>query len=111
MPEDKIMRMMRIRNDQKLGTLEQLLIAIADLGRDIGEIRLIEETYEQGIRDINIHLDNETQLKNGLQTIAEITPPYEIVSNFYEKNFHKAITCALARKAIEHGLACAADVP
>lgn len=71
MPEDKIMRTVRCRNDQRLGTLGHLLIAIAEQGGDIGEIRLIQETHESVIRDITIYLDNEEQLEAVLQAIRE----------------------------------------
>lgn len=69
MPEDKIMRTVRCRNDQRLGTLGHLLIAIAEQGGDIGEIRLIQETHESVIRDITIYLNNEEQLEAVLQAI------------------------------------------
>jgi malate dehydrogenase (oxaloacetate-decarboxylating) len=69
MPEDKIMRTVRVRNDQQLGTLGHLLIAIADQGGDIGEIRSIAETHTSITRDITIYIDNESQLASVLQAI------------------------------------------
>jgi malate dehydrogenase (oxaloacetate-decarboxylating) len=70
MREDKLMRTVRCRNDQKLGTLGHLLIAIADQGGDIGEIRLVQETHQAVIRDITIYLDDEEQLERILAVIA-----------------------------------------
>jgi malate dehydrogenase (oxaloacetate-decarboxylating) len=70
MREDKLMRTVRCRNNQKLGTLGHLLIAIADQGGDIGEIRLVQETHQAVIRDITIYLDNEEQLERVLAAIA-----------------------------------------
>jgi len=63
------MRTVRCRNDQKLGTLGHLLIAIADQGGDIGEIRLVQETHQAVIRDITIYLDDEEQLERVLAAI------------------------------------------
>ncbi len=70
MREDKLMRTVRCRNDQKPGTLGHLLIAIADQGGDIGEIRLVQETHQAVIRDITIYLDDEEQLERVLAAIA-----------------------------------------
>lgn len=70
MREDKLMRTVRCRNDQKPGTLGHLLIAIADQGGDIGEIRLVQETHQAVIRDITIYLDDEEQLERVLAAIS-----------------------------------------
>ena len=63
MQEEKLMRTVRCRNDQKPGTLGHLLIAIAEQGGDVGEIRLIQETSQATIRDITLRVDDEAQLE------------------------------------------------
>jgi len=79
MREDKLMRTVRCRNDQKLGTLGHLLIAIADQGGDLGEIRLVQETHQAVIRDITIYLDDEEQLERVLAAI-EANPGTRILA-------------------------------
>ncbi len=70
MNEDKLIRTVRCRNEQKLGTLGRLLIAIADAGGDIGSIRLIQETHRATIRDLTIAVDDEDHLEKVLAAIA-----------------------------------------
>lgn len=123
------MRTVRCRNDQKPGTLGHLLIAIADQGGDIGEIRLVQETNQAMIRDITIYLDDEEQLERVLAVIAanpgtppgvasvcmkitaDLTPPEELVPNPLDKQVHQAVARAVARVAIDQGLARADFVP
>jgi malate dehydrogenase (oxaloacetate-decarboxylating) len=70
MNEDRIVRTVRCRNEQTLGTLGHLLIAIAQAGGDIGEIRLIQETHTAMIRDLTIYTTDEAQLGRVLEAIA-----------------------------------------
>jgi malate dehydrogenase (oxaloacetate-decarboxylating) len=70
MNENKLIRTVRCRNDQTLGTLGHLLIAIADAGGDIGSIRLIQETHRATIRDLTIAVDDEAHLEKVLVAIA-----------------------------------------
>ena len=37
---EKFMRTIRVRNEQQLGTLGRLLVAVADASGDVGEVRL-----------------------------------------------------------------------
>jgi malate dehydrogenase (oxaloacetate-decarboxylating) len=71
MSHDKTMRMVRVRNDQKLGTLGSLLLAIAARGGDVGEIRLIQESSHFMLRDIAIYVDDEIQLAGVLDAIEK----------------------------------------
>jgi malate dehydrogenase (oxaloacetate-decarboxylating) len=64
------MRTVRVRNDQQLGTLGRLLIAIANEGGDIGEIRLIQEGHQAVIRDITVYVTDDAQLERVLQAIT-----------------------------------------
>jgi malate dehydrogenase (oxaloacetate-decarboxylating) len=67
---DKIMRTVRVRNDQRLGTLGRLLTAVAEAGGDVGEIRLIQETHRATIRDITIHIADDAQMEKVLEVMA-----------------------------------------
>ncbi len=62
MREDKIMRTVRCRNDHQPGTLAHLLLAVAEYGAEIGEIRSIQETPRHMVRDITVYANDEAQL-------------------------------------------------
>lgn len=67
---DKLMRTVRVRNDQQLGTLGRLLTTVAEERGDIGEIRLVQEGHRANIRDITIFVDDEAQLERVLKAMA-----------------------------------------
>jgi malate dehydrogenase (oxaloacetate-decarboxylating) len=56
--ERKIMRTVRIRNEQNPGTLAQLVTAIANMGASVGTINLISETTRSVVRDITVYAEN-----------------------------------------------------
>jgi len=66
---EKFMRTIRVRNEQQLGTLVRLLVAVADAGGDVGEVRLIQETSRYTIRDISVYSRDEAHLDNILQAM------------------------------------------
>lgn len=70
MHEDKLIRTVRCRNEKKPGTLGRLLLAIAEAGGEVGEIRLIQESLKSVVRDITIYTDDELQLEQVLAVIA-----------------------------------------
>ena len=70
MREDKLMRTVRCRNEKKPGTLGHLLLAIAEAGGDVGEIRLIQESLRSVVRDITIYTDDEQKLEQALAAMA-----------------------------------------
>ncbi|OGO60564.1 MAG: NAD-dependent malic enzyme 1, partial [Chloroflexi bacterium RBG_19FT_COMBO_47_9] len=59
---EKFMRTIRVRNEQQLGTLGHLLVAVADAGGDVGEVRLIQETSRYTLRDISVYAQDEAQM-------------------------------------------------
>jgi len=59
---EKFMRTIRVRNEQQLGTLGRLLVAVADAGGDVGEVRLIQETSRYTLRDISIYTKDESHM-------------------------------------------------
>src|SRR5512147_129986 len=54
----KIMRTVRIRNEQNPGTLAQLVTAISDMGASVGTINLISETTRSVVRDITVYAED-----------------------------------------------------
>ncbi len=68
--EDKLMRTVRVRNEQSLGALGRLLSAVGAAGGDIGEIRLIQDGHRATIRDITVYTDNQEQMELVLGAMA-----------------------------------------
>jgi malate dehydrogenase (oxaloacetate-decarboxylating) len=67
---EKFMRTIRVRNEQQLGTLGRLLVAVADAGGDVGEVRLIQETSRYTIRDISVYTLDEAHMEKILGAMA-----------------------------------------
>jgi malate dehydrogenase (oxaloacetate-decarboxylating) len=67
---EKFMRTIRVRNEQQLGTLGRLLVAVADAGGDVGEVRLIQETSRYTLRDISIYTQDEAHMDRVLAAIG-----------------------------------------
>ncbi len=66
---EKYMRTIRVRNEQQLGTLGHLLVAVADAGGDVGEVRLIQETSRYTMRDISIYTLDEAHMEKVLDAM------------------------------------------
>jgi malate dehydrogenase (oxaloacetate-decarboxylating) len=64
--ERKIMRVVRARNEQKLGVLASLLALISENGGSIGSIQLLNETSQHVVRDITVYADDEASLERVL---------------------------------------------
>lgn len=64
--ENKVMRTVRVRNEQIKGTLARLITAIATEGGSVGEIRLIREGLKAIVRDITVYADDEAQMERVL---------------------------------------------
>jgi len=60
--EQKIMRIVRVRNSQKKGVLAKLLTAIAESGGSIGSMVMLTETSQHVVRDITVTAENESTL-------------------------------------------------
>jgi malate dehydrogenase (oxaloacetate-decarboxylating) len=76
---EKFMRTIRVRNEQQLGTLGRLLVAVAEAGGDVGEVRLIQETSRYTLRDISIYTQDETQMDCVLHAM-EVNPGTRILA-------------------------------
>ena len=64
--ERKIMRVVRARNEQKIGVLANLLASISENGGSIGSIQLLNETSQHVVRDITVYADDEASFEHVL---------------------------------------------
>jgi len=67
--EQKIMRTVRVRNDQEIGVLAHLLTAISDAGGNVGSIDLLTEGAGAVVRDITIYADDLPRMEGILEAI------------------------------------------
>ena len=67
--ERKLMRTVRVRNDQSLGILARLLSAISGAGGSVGGIELLTETSHHVTRDITVYADDETIMEQVLEAM------------------------------------------
>ena len=70
--ERKISRTIRVRNEQQLGLLAQLVTAVSNLGGTLGDIQLLNETSRSVIRDMTVYGDDEKQLQQFVDAISAI---------------------------------------
>ncbi len=68
--ERKIMRKVRVRNDQTTGLLARLLSAISDSGGTVGDIDLMTETSRSVVRDITIYADDAEHIDKVVKAMA-----------------------------------------
>ncbi len=67
--ERKLMRVVRVRNEQSMGVLAKLITAIAEAGGSMGSIQLLNETSRHVVRDITVYAEDETSLVDVLAAI------------------------------------------
>ncbi len=63
------MRVVRIRNDQQIGVLANLLASISENGGSIGSIQLLTETSQHVVREITVYADDEIHLERVLEAM------------------------------------------
>jgi malate dehydrogenase (oxaloacetate-decarboxylating) len=63
------MRVVRVRNDQQIGVLANLLAAISENGGSIGSIQLLTETSQHVVREITVYADDEIHLEHVLEAM------------------------------------------
>ncbi|MCX6067571.1 MAG: NAD-dependent malic enzyme [Chloroflexi bacterium] len=61
--ERKVSRTVNVRNDQTVGQLARLLMAISDAGGTVGDISMLTETSQHVVRDITIYTDDLGQFE------------------------------------------------
>ena len=66
---ERFMRTVRVRNESQPGTLGRLLLAVGEVGGDVGSIRLLHESHRTTVRDITIYTADEEQMARVLTAI------------------------------------------
>jgi malate dehydrogenase (oxaloacetate-decarboxylating) len=67
--ERKIMRTVRVRNENKPGILANLLAAIAGMSASVGTIELINETAHSVVRDITVYADDAEHMDKVIEAM------------------------------------------
>lgn len=67
--ERKIMRTVRVRNQNKVGTLARLMTAISNLGASVGTIELINETAHSVVRDITVYAEDAEHMDHVIEAM------------------------------------------
>jgi malate dehydrogenase (oxaloacetate-decarboxylating) len=68
--ERKVMRTVRVRNDQTGGLLARLLSAISEAGGTVGDIDLLTETSRSVVRDITIYADDAEHIERVVKAMS-----------------------------------------
>lgn len=68
--ERKVMRVVRVRNQQQVGTLARLLSAISDVGGSVGTIELLSETANTVTRDISVYAESLEHMERLVEVIS-----------------------------------------
>jgi malate dehydrogenase (oxaloacetate-decarboxylating) len=67
--ERKIMRTIRVRNEQKVGTLARLMTAISGLGASVGTMELVNETAQSVVRDITVYAEDTEHMDHVIEAM------------------------------------------
>lgn len=67
--ERKIMRTVRVRNENKTGTLARLMTAISSLNASVGTIELINETAQSVVRDITVYAEDAEHMDHVIEAM------------------------------------------
>jgi malate dehydrogenase (oxaloacetate-decarboxylating) len=67
--ERKMMRTVRVRNEQKIGTLARLLAAISSMGASVGSIEMLNETAQSVLRDITVYADDAEHMDKVIEAM------------------------------------------
>ena len=67
--ERRIMRTVRVRNEQKIGILAKLMTAISETGASIGTLALVSETAQSVVRDITVYAENIEHMEKVIDAI------------------------------------------
>ena len=69
--ERKMMRTVRVRNEQKVGTLARLLAAVSSMGASVGSIEMLNETAHSVVRDITIYADDTEHMDKVIEAMRD----------------------------------------
>ena len=68
--ERRIMRTVRVRNENRPGTLAHLMAAIADMRASVGSIDLINETASSVLRDITVYAEDAEHMDKVIEAMS-----------------------------------------
>jgi malate dehydrogenase (oxaloacetate-decarboxylating) len=69
--ERKLMRTIRVRNEQKVGTLARLLAAVSSMGASVGSIEMLNETAQSVLRDITVYADDTEHMDKVIEAMRD----------------------------------------
>jgi malate dehydrogenase (oxaloacetate-decarboxylating) len=67
--ERKLMRTVRVRNEQKVGTLARLLAAVSSMHASVGSIEMLNETAHSVVRDITVYADDTEHMDHVIEAM------------------------------------------
>jgi malate dehydrogenase (oxaloacetate-decarboxylating) len=67
--ERKLMRTVRVRNENRPGTLANLLAAVADMRASVGTIELVNETAQSVVRDITVYAEDAEHMDKVIEAM------------------------------------------
>ena len=67
--EQKLIRTVRVLNEQAVGVLASLLSAISDVNGTVGDIRMITETSSHVVRDITVYADDLVKMESIIEAM------------------------------------------
>lgn len=70
--KQKVIKTLRVRNQQQIGVLSKVIQAIASKGGDIGDIRTLTLGTFQTVRDITVICNNEEQLHEVIRAVKAV---------------------------------------
>jgi len=67
--ERKIMRTIRVRNENKAGTLARLMTAVASMRATIGTMELVSESAQSVVRDITVYAEDAEHMDHVIEAM------------------------------------------
>ncbi|HSG44413.1 MAG TPA: NAD-dependent malic enzyme [Anaerolineales bacterium] len=67
--ERKIMRTIRVRNEQTIGTLARLMTAISNLGATVGTMEMVSESAQSVVRDITVYAEDAEHMDHVIEAM------------------------------------------
>jgi malate dehydrogenase (oxaloacetate-decarboxylating) len=67
--EQKLIRTVRVLNEQAVGVLASLMSAISDEAGSVGDIRMITETSSHVVRDITVYADDLVKIESIIEAM------------------------------------------
>ncbi len=87
--KQKVIKTLRVKNQQQIGVLDKVIHAIASQGGDIGDIRTLSVGTFNTLRDITVICNDEDQLKKIIAAVQSVKETHleEVIDDVME--FHR----------------------